>query len=87
MTVPSCYELVDIFILVIQKATNKIELEVRNIFLKENRFVQHLKNLYSIVFLEEFNKHILIDKVMEYKVKLILLFNVKFFKRIFVLFY
>lgn len=72
--------------MVIQKATNKIELEVRNIFLKENGFMHHLKNLYNIIFLEEFNKNISVDKVMEYKVKFILLFNIEFLKHIFAIY-
>lgn len=59
------------FLLVIQKATTNIGFEVTNIILKENKFVDHLKNLYNIIFLEDMNKFVSIDKVMEYKVKLI----------------
>lgn len=64
--------MVDMFLLVIQKAINNIGLEVTNIILKENKFVDHLKNLYNIIFLEDMNKSVLVDKVMEYKVKFIL---------------
>jgi len=66
--------MVDMFLLVIQKAITNIELEVTNIILKENKFVDHLKNLYNIIFLEDMNKFVSIDKVMEYKVKLIFFF-------------
>lgn len=58
------------FLLVIQKAINNIGLEVRDIVLKKNKFVYHLKNLYNIIFLEDVNKSVQIDRVMEYKVKL-----------------
>lgn len=61
--------MVDMFLLVIQNAINNIGLQVRNIVLKENNFVLHLKNLYSIIFLEDVNKSVSIDRVMEYKVK------------------
>jgi len=60
--------MVDMFLLVIQKTISNIGLEVTNIILKENKFVDHLKNLYNIIFLEDTNKSISIDKVMEYKV-------------------
>lgn len=62
------------FVLVIQRTINNIGLKVGDIFLKKNKFVHHLKNLYNIIFLEEVNKNVSIDRVMEYKVKLILLF-------------
>lgn len=61
--------MVDMFLLVIQNAINNIGLQVRNIVLKENNFVLHLKNLYNIIFLEDVNKSVSIDRVMEYKVK------------------
>lgn len=64
------------FLLVIQKAINNIGLEVGDIVLKKNKFVHHLKNLYNIIFLEDVNKSVQIDRVMEYKVKYILLFYI-----------
>lgn len=60
--------MVDIFSYVIQKVINNIGLEVRDIVLKKNKFVNHLKNLYNILFLEEVNKSVSIDRNMEYKV-------------------
>lgn len=62
------------FLLVIQKAINNIGLEVGDIVLKKNKFVHHLKNLYNIIFLEDVNKTVQIDRVMEYKVKYVLVF-------------
>lgn len=64
--------MVDIFFIVIQKAMNNIGLKIRNIMLKENKFVYHLKKLYNIIFLEEVNKSVSIDRLMEYKVQIIL---------------
>jgi hypothetical protein len=64
--------MVDIFFFVVQRAINNIGLKVRDIFLKENKFIHHLKNLYSLIFLEEINKSVSIDRMMEYKVKCIL---------------
>ena len=61
------------FLSVIQKAINNIGLEVRDIVLKKNKFVHHLKNLYNIIFLEDVNKSVQIDRVMEYKVEYILI--------------
>lgn len=55
--------------MVIKKAISNIGLKVRDIVLKDNKFVHHLKNLYNIIFLEEINKSISIDRVMEYEVK------------------
>jgi len=67
--------MVNMFLLVIQKAINNIGLEVGDIVLKKNKFVHHLKNLYNIIFLEDVNKSVQIDRVMEYKViSIILLF-------------
>jgi len=66
--------MVDMFLLVIQKAINNIGLVVRDIVLKKNKFVYHLKNLYNIIFMEDVNKSVQIDRVMEYKVKYILFF-------------
>lgn len=66
--------MVDMFLLVIQKAINNIGLVVRDIVLKKNKFVCHLKNLYNIIFMEDVNKSVQIDRVMEYKVKYILFF-------------
>lgn len=60
--------MVDMFLLVIQKVTNNIGLKVTDIVLKENIFINHLKNLYNIIFLEEVNESVSIDRVMEYKV-------------------
>lgn len=62
------------FLMVIQKTISNIGLKVRDIVLKDNQFVYHLKNLYNIIFLEEINKSISIDKNMEYKVKYIILY-------------
>lgn len=70
--------MVDIFLLVIQKAIKNIEFKVRDIILKENNFVHHLKNLYNIIFLEEVNKSVSIDRVMEYKVVFLLFYNLLF---------
>lgn len=56
------------FLSVMQEAINDSGLKVRNIVLTENKLIHHLKNLYSIVFLEEVNKSVSIDRVMEYKV-------------------
>lgn len=64
--------MVDMFLLVVQRAIKNIGLKVRDIFLEENKFVHHLKNLYSIIFLEEINKSVSIDRIMEYKVKFII---------------
>lgn len=72
MTLPSNYEMVDMFLLVVQRAISNIGLKVRDIFLKENKFVHHLKNLYNIIFLEEIKKSVSIDRIMEYKVIFIL---------------
>jgi len=66
--------MVNMFLLVIQKAINNIGLEVGDIVLKKNKFVHHLKNLYNIIFLEDVNKTVQIDRVMEYKVKYVLVF-------------
>lgn len=71
LTIPSCYEIVDIFFIVIQKAINNIGLKIRDIILNKNKFVHHLKNLYSIIFLEEIDKSVSIDRVMEHKVPFI----------------
>jgi len=68
--------MVNMFLLVIQKAINNIGLEVGDIVLKKNKFVHHLKNLYNIIFLEDVNKSVQIDRVMEYKVKYILFFYI-----------
>lgn len=57
------------FLFVVQEVTNRIGLKVTDIVLKENIFVNHLQNLYNIIFLEEVNKFVSIDRVMEYKVK------------------
>lgn len=73
MATPSSYDMVDMFLLVMQKAIENIGLEVRNIILEENKFIHHLKNLYNVVFLEEVNKSISIDRVMEYKVMCIII--------------
>jgi len=64
--------MVNMFLLVIQKAINNIGLEVGDIVLKKNKFVHHLKNLYNIIFLEDVNNTVQIDRVMEYKVKYVL---------------
>ncbi|XP_025195243.1 uncharacterized protein LOC112594591 isoform X2 [Melanaphis sacchari] len=69
LAIPSSYEMVDMFLLVIQKAINKIGQEVGDIVLKKNKFVYHLKNLYNIIFLEDVNKSVQIDRVMEYKIE------------------
>jgi len=69
LTIPSSYEMVDMFLLVIKKAINNIGLKVGDIVLKKNKFVYHLKNLYNIIFLEDVNKSVQIDRIMEYKVK------------------
>lgn len=61
--------MVDMFSFVIQKVINNIGLKVRDIVLKKNKFVNHLKNLYNILFLEEVNKSVSIDRNLEYKVK------------------
>lgn len=64
--------MVDMFLLVIQKAINNIGLEVTDIVLKKNKFVYHLKNLYNIIFLEDVN-NVSIDRIMENKVAIIIL--------------
>ncbi|XP_022182508.1 uncharacterized protein LOC111042242 isoform X1 [Myzus persicae] len=69
LTIPSSYGMVSMFLLVIQKAINHIGLEVGDIVLKKNKFVHHLKNLYNIIFLEDVNKSVQIDRVMEYKIE------------------
>ncbi|XP_015364270.1 PREDICTED: uncharacterized protein LOC107162071 [Diuraphis noxia] len=69
LTMPSSYEIVNMFLLVIQKSINNIGLEVGDIVLKKNKFVHHLKNLYNIIFLEDVNKSVQIDRVMEYKIE------------------
>ncbi|XP_025407134.1 uncharacterized protein LOC112681083 isoform X2 [Sipha flava] len=69
LTSPSSFEMVDIFFFVVQRAINNIGLKVRDIFLKENKFIHHLKNLYSLIFLEEINKSVSIDRMMEYKIE------------------
>lgn len=77
--------MVNMFLLVIQKAINNIGLEVGDIVLKKNKFVHHLKNLYNIIFLEDVNRSVQIDRVMEYKVKYInlLLFYFVLFSQIY----
>ncbi|XP_060850963.1 uncharacterized protein LOC132929551 isoform X1 [Rhopalosiphum padi] len=69
LTIPSSYEMVDMFLLVIKKAINNIGLKVGDIVLKKNKFVYHLKNLYNIIFLEDVNKSVQIDRIMEYKIE------------------
>lgn len=69
LTIPSSYGIVNMFLLVIQNAINNIGLEVGDIVLKKNKFVHHLKNLYNIIFLEDVNKSVQIDRVMEYKIE------------------
>lgn len=66
--------MVDMFLLIIQKAINNIGLVVGDIVLKKNKFVYHLKNLYNIIFMEDVNKSVQIDRAMEYKVKYILFY-------------
>ncbi|CAH1722627.1 uncharacterized protein LOC114130709 [Aphis gossypii] len=69
LTIPSSYEMVDMFLLIIQKAINNIGLVVGDIVLKKNKFVYHLKNLYNIIFMEDVNKSVQIDRAMEYKIE------------------
>lgn len=71
------------FLIVIQKALLNIGLKIRDIILQDNKFVHHLKNLYSIIFLEEINKSISIDRNLEYKVKIYIIIHIVFYLFIF----
>ncbi|XP_050422148.1 uncharacterized protein LOC126834339 [Adelges cooleyi] len=63
------YEIVDIFVLVVQKVLDNIGMKVRDIILKDNKCVHHLKTLYNIIFLEDMTKTVTIDRETEYKIE------------------
>ncbi|XP_050538872.1 uncharacterized protein LOC126904157 isoform X2 [Daktulosphaira vitifoliae] len=82
LTKPSSFEIVDILVFIVQKALDSIGIVVRNIILKKNKCINHLKTLYNIIFLEEVTKTVTIDRTLEYKIEQNLFLNNCFYSLI-----